>query len=89
MKDEVEINEDQTDNNKKIIFISKYQKKWILIYIYLLEVLIAFKVVTHHLSGFVEYATSTALSPSSWVKPIIDPERYWVVLVIPVLPEKL
>ena len=76
----------------KQIIINKlylYQNKWILIYIYLLEVLITFKVVTHHLSGFVEYATSTALSPSSWVKPIIDPERYWVVLVIPVLPEKL
>ena len=68
-----------------------------------MEVLIAFKVFILLWSGFVEYMTSTALSPSSWVKPIIDPEWYWsptkpycivvvvivvVVLVIPALPEK-
>ena len=68
-----------------------------------MEVLIAFKVFTLPWSGFVEYMTSTALSPSSWVKPIIDPEWYWapskqycivvaiivvLVVVIPALPEK-
>ena len=64
----------------KQIIINKlylYQNKWILIFINLLEVLIAFKVVTSPWSGFVEYVTSTSLSPSSWVKPIIDPERYY------------
>ena len=51
-------------------------------------------------SGFVEYVTSMALSLSSWVTIIIDPERYWappkpycevvviVVVVNPALPEK-
>ena len=67
-----------------------------------MEVLIAFKVVTRPWSGFIKYVTSMALSPSSWVKPIIDPEWYLappkpyceivvvvvVVLVIPPLPEK-
>ena len=69
----------------EMTLLLKYQNKWILIYIYLLEVLIAFKVV---------------ISPSSWVTHIIDPERYWappkqifevvvvVVVVIPALPEK-
>ena len=63
------------------------------------EVLIAFKVPLR--SGFVEYATSIALSLASCVAPIIDPERYWappkpycevvvlVIVVIPALPEKL
>ena len=62
------------------------------------EVLIAFKVPLR--SGFVEYATSIALSLASCVTPIIDPERYWappkpycevvviVVVVNPALPEK-
>ena len=40
------------------------------------EVLIAFKVVTPPQSGFVKYVTSMALSLASWVTPIIDPERY-------------
>lgn len=68
-----------------------------------MEVLIAFKVFTLPWSGFVEYMASTALSPSSWVKPIIDPEWYLapskpycglvvvivvVVVVVPALPEK-
>ena len=64
-----------------------------------MELLIAFKVFTLLWSGFVEYMTSKALSPSSWVKPIIDPEQYCaqtkpycevvvVVVVIPALPEK-
>ena len=39
------------------------------------EVLIAFKVPPR--SGFVEYATSIALSLASCVTPIIVPERYW------------
>ena len=43
-----------------------------------MELLIAFKVSTLLWSGFVEYMTSKALSPSSWVKPIINPERYCV-----------
>ena len=63
------------------------------------EVLIAFKVPLR--SGFVEYATSIALSLASYVTPIIVPERYLappkpycevVVIVIvvnpPALPEK-
>ena len=69
-----------------------------------MEVLIAFKVFILLWSGFVEYMTSTVLSPSSWVKPIIDPEWYLaphkpycevlvvvvgVVVVTPALPEKL
>ena len=68
-----------------------------------MEVLIAFKVFTLFWSGFVEYMASRTLSPSSWVKPIIDPEWYLaphkpyyevlvvivvVVVVIPGLPEK-
>ena len=61
-----------------------------------MEVLAAFKVFTLLCSGFVEYMASKALSPSSWVKPIIDPEQYCaqtkpyceVVVVIPALPEK-
>ena len=63
-----------------------------------MEVLIAFKVPLR--SGFVEYVTSIALSLSSCVTPIIDPERYLslpkpyyevvlvVVVFIPALPEK-